>query len=172
MDTKKIAKQLAKDAKEKGICKEWHDDLKRLDNKRKMIDMYIRGIDFCLSNEFPSNDYIRDNFKGHMEDQGVFLDDRIDLTNFRRCVALGKTSGNVLVTDYGVCEVFAKHQSKLIINAKGHAFVEIDMFDDSNVTVIASDSARVHVNKYGGHLTTTENGCSRIKTTVKNKKTY
>lgn len=172
MDAKKIAKQLAKDAKAKGICKEWHDDLKRLDNKRKMIDMYIRGIDFCLSNEFPSNDYIRENFKGHMEDQGVFLDDHIDLTNFRRCIALGKTKGRVLVTSYGVCEVFAKHQSALDIVVVDNAFVEVDMFDDSVVSVTSSGGAKVHINRYGGTLSTEQQDDSVIKVEEKGRKTY
>lgn len=167
-----IAKELAKQAKRNGICDDWHKELKSLTDKRSMIDMYIRGIDFCLSNDYPSNDYIRANFKGTMEEKGVFLDDNINLVNFRYCVALGTTQGEVRVTDYKVCEVFAKHQSVLHIIAEDNAFVEIDMFDNSVVSVTGSGKAKVHINHYGGTLTFDQREESAIKVAKKNKKTY
>lgn len=167
-----IAKELAKQAKSKGICDDWHKQLKSLTDKRAMVDMYIRGIDFCLSNEFPNNEYIRDNFKGIMEEKGVFLDDDVSLVNFRRCVALGKTKGNVKATCYKVCEVFAKHESNLNIIVEDNAFVEIDMFDNSVVSVTSSGKAKVHINHYGGTLTFDEREESIIKVVEKNKKTY
>ena len=167
-----VAKELAKQAKSKGICEDWHKQLKALTDKRAMVDMYIRGIDFCLSNEFPNNEYIRDNFKGVMEEKGVFLDDNIALVNFRRCIALGKTQGEIKITGYKVCEVFAKHESNLNIIVEDNAFVEIDMFDNSVVSVTSSAKAKVHINRYGGALTFDERDESIIKAIVKNKKTY
>lgn len=167
-----IAKELAKQAKRKGICEEWHKQLKALTDKRAMVDMYIRGIDFCLSNDYPDNDYIRANFKGIMEEKGVFLDDNISLVNFRYCVALGKTKGSVKASCYKVCEVFAKHESNLNILVEDNAFVEIDMFDNSVVSVKSSGKAKVHINHYGGTLTFDEQGESIIKVVEKNKKTY
>lgn len=168
-----VAKELAKQAKSKGICEDWHKELKSMTDKRAMIDMYIRGIDFCLSNDYPANDYIRDNFKGVMEEKGVFLDDNITLVNFRRCVALGKTKGSIKITQYKVCEVFAKHQSQLDIIAEDNAFIEIDMFDDSIVSITSKGNAKVHINHYGGTLTfVDEREESIIKVVEKNKKTY
>ena len=167
-----VAKELARQAKKAGICEEWHSQLKQLTDKEAMIDMYIRGIDFCLSNDYPSNDYIRDNFKGVMESKGIFLDDEITLGNPRRCVALGRTSGSVVVGGYGVCEVFAKHDSVLVVSASGNAFVEVDMFDSSEVSVHTTEHAKVHINRYGGRLTTDQRGDSVIKVVEKDKKTY
>lgn len=168
----KVARELAKQAKVKGICEEWHKQLKDLTDKHDMVDMYIRGIDFCLSNEFPGNEYIRKNFKGIMEEQGVFLDDNITLVNFRRCVALGTTKGSIKTTLYKVCEVFAKHESRLNVIAEDNAFVEIDMFDNSVVSVVSSGKAKVYINHYGGNITINEQGESTIKIVEKNKKTY
>lgn len=167
-----VAKELAKQAKLKGICEEWHEELKGLTDKRAMIDMYIRGLDFCLSNEFPDNQYIRENFKGVMEDKGVFLDDNVSLVNFRRCIALGKTQGEIKITGYKVCEVFAKHESNLNIIIEDNAFVEIDMFDNSVVSVISLGKSKVHINHYGGTLTFDEREESIIKVVEKKKKTY
>lgn len=167
-----IAKELAKQAKSKGICEDWHKQLKALTDKRAMVDMYIRGIDFCLSNDYPSNDYIKANFRGVMEEKGVFLDDNVSLVNFRRCVALGNTKGSVKATCYKVCEVFAKHESNLNIIVDDNAFVEIDMFDNSVVSVTSSGKAKVHINRYGGTLVIDEREESIIKVVEKNKKTY
>lgn len=166
------AKELAKMAKKKGICDEWYKELKRLNNKPAMVDMYLRGIDFCLANDYPDNDYIRANFKGVMEDQGVFLDDKISLTNYRKCVALGNTHGEVRVSQYKVCEVFVKHNANLTVTAEDNAFVEIDMFDDSNLSVIATGNAKIHINRYGGALTVKEEDSGTVKVVEKDSKTY
>lgn len=167
-----IAKELARQAKKAGICEEWYGQLKLLTDKGAMIDMYIRGIDFCLSNDYPSNDYIREHFKGAMEKKGVYLDDEVMLSNPRRCVALGRTVGSVVVGGYGVCEVFVKHDSVLVISASDNAFVEIDMFDNSEVSVHTTERAKVHINRYGGRLTTDQRGDSVIKVVEKDRKTY
>lgn len=167
-----IAKELARQAKKAGICEEWHGQLKLLTDKDAMIDMYIKGIDFCLSNDYPNNDYIREHFKGAMEKKGVYLDDEIMLNNPRRCVALGDTSGSISVGGYSVCEVFAKHHARLCIIASGNAFVEVDAFDDSLLSVIASDEAKVHINRYGGAIDVEKNGNGIVKIVQKNPKTY
>jgi hypothetical protein len=150
----KLSKELAKQAKKFKICREWYDELKSLDNKKAMVAMYVKGIDFCLSNDYPSNEFIRANFKGVMEEYGVFLDDDVALTNVERCVALGKVKGCVEINGFNVCEVFAKHNSELTVVAKGNAFVMIDMFDDAVISVCAEDRSRVCVNRYGGTLMT------------------
>lgn len=169
-----IAKELAKEAKKKGICKEWHGELKKLgDNKRAMLQMYIKGIDFCLMNDFPSNDYIRANFKGVMEDFGVFLDDpNLNITNFPKCVALGKTSGMVAITGFNVCEVFAKHHSSISIEAEDNAFIVVDVFDDAVLTVHARGRAKVCVNRYGGVVNAKSEDGAMVKVVEKHQKTY
>lgn len=167
-----VAKELAKQAKKNGICEEWYKELRKLTDKRAMVDMYIRGIDFCLSNDYPTNDYIREHFKGVMEEKGIFLDDSVNLVNFRYCVALGKTKATIKVTGYKACEVFAKHQSEVNVVAEGDAFVEIDMFDDSTLCVTSAGKAKVHINRYGGTLRFEQNDDSVIKVVEKDKKTY
>lgn len=167
-----LSRKLAKQAKAKGICQEWHDQLRELDNKDAMIDMYLRGIDFCLANDYPNNDFIRANFKGFMEHKGVFLDDNINVENKPKCVCLGATCGCVAVKDFEVCEIFVKHQSKITVEAKDNAFVVIDIFDDAIVDIHAHDRAKVCVNHYGGTITQNATGNSVVKIREKNKKTY
>lgn len=169
-----LAKELAKRAKKNGICKPWYEELKSLQDKKAMIEMYLKGIDFCLANDYPGNDFIRKHFKGEMEQFGVFLDDEINIGNPRKCVCLGNTSGRIDIDGFNVCEIFAKHNARLDIYAKGNAFVIIDVFDNSEVNVHASDRAKVCVNRYIGNNIVMKGEADEafVKIRDKQKKTY
>jgi hypothetical protein len=171
---KKIALELAKQAKIKGICQEWYKDLKSVKDIGKLIEMYLKGIDFCLSNEFPSNEFIRENFEGKMEDYGIYLDKQISATNERKIVALGSCIGRIEVNEYAVSELFIKHNSDLILSATGNSFVMVDIFDNAKLKVFALDDAKVCINRYGGtvEITSVSEGKSVVKVIEKNQKTY
>ena len=147
-----VTKHLAKAARANGICTPWLNELKTTNDKDALVDMYVRGLDFCLAYDYPSNDFIREHFKGVMEKHGVFLDDAIDLQNQCKCIALGETTGRVVADGYSVVEVWAKHQSSLNIVARDNAFVMVDVYDDAVVNVYASDRAKVCVNRHGGKV--------------------
>lgn len=169
----KVGKELAKQAKKFKICQEWHTELKGLDDKKTMIQMYLKGIDFCLSNDYPSNEYIRANFKGIMEQFGVFLDDSIELVNTTKCVALGVTKGRIEINNFGASEIFVKHTSELTIIAKGDAFVMVDIFDNAVIHVQAHDRAKVCINRYGNAVVDhMQSDCGMVKIIEKLKKTY
>ena len=70
--------------------------------------MYLEGIDFCLSNEYPNNEFIRQHFVGTCEAYGVFLDQAITAGNFRHVVALGRCEGTATYDGWNVGQVFAK----------------------------------------------------------------
>jgi hypothetical protein len=169
----KLSKELAKKAKQFNICQEWHDELKTLEDKRAIVRMYLKGIDFCLANNYPSNDYIRENFKGEMEKFGVFLDDSIDLVNVSKCVSLGHTKGRIETNDFGCSEIFVKHSSELTIIAKGDSFVMVDLFDDAVIHVQVHDRAKVCVNRYGNsQVDHMQFDFGMVKIIEKLKKTY
>ena len=168
----KLSKELAKRAKAKGICAPWHAQLLKLEDVDDMLEMYLKGIDFCLVNDYPSNDFIRANFKGSMERKGIFLDDTINVTNMPKVVCLGTTTGRIESNGYEVCEVFAKHDAALNVVVKDNAFVMIDVFDDAVVNVHASDRAKVCVNHYGGDIKHIATDDAVVKIREKNKKTY
>jgi len=69
-----VNKRLARDAKKKGICEEWYGRLIDTKGKDELIKMYLEGIDFCLSNEYPSNEFIRQHFVGTCEAYGVWAE--------------------------------------------------------------------------------------------------
>ena len=170
----KVNKQLARDAKKKGICEEWYERLVKTKDKELLIKMYLEGIDFCLSNEYPNNEFIRKHFVGSCEAFGVFLDHVIKAINFRHVVALGHCEGTATYDGWNVGQVFIKHQSRLKILATGNSFVMVDVFDETTVEVEARDNAKVCVNLYDGNLTATgdNEGYAIIKVIRKTTKTY
>lgn len=170
----KLNKELAHAAKKKGICEDWFKDLLNTEDKGKLIQMYLKGIDFCLSNEYPSLSFIRENFVGAMEPFGVFLDEEIKAENSRHVVVLGNCNGTANYSGFEVGQVFAKHNAKLTVTAKDSSFVMIDVFDNAEVEVVASDNAKICVNHYGGRVTSqsSEHGNSVIKIIRKHSKTY
>jgi hypothetical protein len=171
----KLNKELALEAKKHNICEDWFNDLLHTEGKERLIEMYLDGIDFCLSNEYPSLSFIKQNFVGVMEKYGIFLDGNINSLNFRHVVALGSCEGIAEYTGFEVGQVFVKHESKLTIKASGNAFVMVDMFDQSEVEIVASENAKVCVNHYGGELSTitdSEPGNAIIKVIRKHSKTY
>ena len=159
-------------AKKHGICEDWYLQLKNEKDVDSMLEMAIKGIDFCLSNDFPSNDFIRKNFKGKMEHYGIHLDEVLNLVSEKKVVALGACTGIIEVKDYDVCEVFVKHNSKVKIMANENAFVMVDLFDGAEIEVYSDDNATVCINRYGGTIIDKSQGESRIKIIEKNKKTY
>lgn len=169
-----VAKALARQAKSKGICKEWHRELKSLTDKREMVAMYVRGIDFCISNDFPSHEYMAKNFKGVMEDFGVFLDDEIRLSNAKTCISHGSTSGILEYSGYGVGEVILKDSSNITIKASGNSFVMIDLFDSPVLNMEVSENAKVCINQYVGdsRVSISRSGAAIVKINKKNSKTY
>lgn len=167
-----LSKKLATLAQKKGICKEWHDELARMKDKDAMCEMYLHGIDFCLSNNYPDNDFLKIHFKGVMERHGIFLDENVKVVNKPKCVCLGACSGRVEVDGFNVSEVFVKHESEISIVARDNSFVMVDVFDDTTVLVQAYDRAKVCINRYGGMIHHCAVGDATIKIREKNKKTY
>ncbi len=170
-----LSKTLAKDAKKKGICKEWHTALKSQTDREAMVEMYLRGIDFCLKNDFPTNDFIQAHFGDIAPRMGVFVNSQITVENKPKCVCLGATFGKVTTNGFNVCEIFAKHDAEINVIAADNAFVMIDVFDNAVVNIHAHDRAKVCVNKYGdgGRVNiVVEEVAAHVKIRVKNSKTY
>ena len=169
----KVAKQLAKQAKQLNICQEWHDELKTLTDKQKMAEMYLRGIDFCLANDFPSNDYIKANFSDVINDFGIYLDSKFETNNPDKCVLLGNANGVVNVDGFAVSEIYAKHDSTLTLNVGDNAFVMVDIFDTAGVYVTVTGNAKVCINLYGNAEVWKEiHDFGVVKVINKHKKTY
>jgi hypothetical protein len=170
----KLNKELAAEAKAKGICEEWHDRLQQTEDKHSLVKMFLDGIDFCISEDYPSPKFFK-LFDGIRQQYGIFRDESIQMENSKYVVAFGQCEGKAKYTAYTVGQVFVRHESKLTVTASGHSFVVVDIFDNAEIKVEASDNAKICVNQYGGNaicITDAESGNAVIKVIHKKSKTY
>ena len=173
MDFKSLRNNLAEMAKNNEICNEWYQQLKTAPDMDAILEMYIKGIDFCFSNEFPSNAFIRRYFKGKMEHKHIYLDETVFLENTRDVICLGDTRINFLANQYAVSQIYIKDNCKGKIVVKDFAFVTIDLFDNSEIEIEASGESKVVVNVYkGAKVNVKELDKTYTKVSYKQTKTY
>ena len=148
---KKSAKWLAGSAKKNGICQEWFDRLAGCNDDQidKMMIMYVKGIDFCMENNWPDLETVRKHFKGRMEHHGVHCDEECTISNERFTVLLGHCRTAISFDQYSVGEIYVRHDSKAEIEVFDHSFVRLDVYDQSEVKIVATGNAKISIKNHG-----------------------
>ena len=52
-----LVQQLKQDGIAKGLCLPWQNKLRDGVSVKRLVDLYVRGIDFCIKNDYPTLDY-------------------------------------------------------------------------------------------------------------------
>jgi hypothetical protein len=149
MLNKNTIEQLKEAGIAKGMCASGHDNLKENLNIGQLSELYVKSIDFCISNDYPNLNFFRTNFKGLCEPYGIFIDDDVKSRNAQVTVLNGDCRGFLEYDKYAVTRIFVRHTSKISVNASEHSIVTIDAFDTSKLVVATSGDAGVSVNLYG-----------------------
>lgn len=153
MKDKELNKILRDRARELGLCDKWYKEWKGSSSKQELIEKFLRGIDFCIKNDYPKKEFIKAYFpNGLLRENGVFVDDKISGTNLHRTVLLGETCGELKYDGYEVGKVYVRHQSVVKIVACDRARVFVECYDDTKVDAVATDNARIFVYHHGGDL--------------------
>lgn len=137
-----------------GLCEEWQDAWGN-PTKEELVDKFIQGYDFCLINDYPSNDFIKNHFGEIAEKKGIYVDKKnIDLENPSIVILQGECNGTIKVDEFNVCEVYVRHNSSvnILIEEYGIAFVRV--YDNAEVTISNNGYKRSFVYKYGGSVDT------------------
>lgn len=165
-----LNQQLKTDGIAKGLCEEWQHKLDTHRSIEDLVRLFVKGIDFCVSKDYPTLDFMRTHFKGVCEPYGIFIDDEVQgIRNMPDVVLNGTSRVAVEYDGYSVGRVVVRHASRAIVNAAGHANVTIDAFDDSHVTVAtAGYEARVVVNRYGNADVDCLDAGTEVRTKLKN----
>lgn len=172
-----LVEQIKSDGISKGLCLAWQRKLKRDLSVEELAKLYIEGIDFCISNDYPTLDFIREHFKGYCEPYGVFIDDELpQLTNAKAIVLNGHCKAMLEYDGYSVSRLYVRHESECAVIVSDNAILSIDVFDKAtlHLSVIGS-SANVNVNVYGGKAKVESIGItskSNVKINYKSKTTY
>lgn len=144
----KLNEELRSEAVKKGLCAQWQADWADNKTPQELIEMYKRGIDFGIANQYPSNEYIKANFDRELLNRNlVFVDEDIDLTDAPSGVYIlnGECSGTIRVAPWSVATLYLRHYSNVQIEAGDFARVFIRLYDDSDATASAAESTVVKV---------------------------
>jgi hypothetical protein len=170
----KINEYILKKAIQSGICEPGAEIIAGIQTVDELLAYYRKGIDFCLSNNFPSNeDLLRLAGVDVLDKYGIWVDGGVNSINPDFSVALGRCTGLITINNYIVSHLFIKHQSTIAVNVSDNAFVVIDCFDDAAVSVTALENSKVLLNIYGNakvNHTTQRNAI--VKIVHKNKASY
>lgn len=168
MNLEQLKKELATEAKAKGICSEWYNFILSAPSKERLITLFIKGLDFCIYNDFPAA-HLRAEFAGIRQHYGIFVNDRINVKSSRNIIAFGTSEGKADFTNFDVAQIWARDDTRITVRVRNNAFVCIDIADRAEIEIIASDAARVSVFLHGGTYTSKPTGNAKIKVIDKRK---
>lgn len=146
-----LVEQLRKDGTEKGLCLLWQRKLRGNLDTEALVKLYIKGIDFCICEDYPTLDFLRAHFKGNSEPFGVYIDeDMPTLINKPDLVLNGACRGMLEYDRYSVSRLYVRHTSEIAVNVSDHAILTIDVFDYSKLHLsVVGDDASIILNVYG-----------------------
>jgi len=139
----------------------------------ELLEMYVspKGIEFCLANNFPSNEDLVRLGGDTLNARGIYIDQSVKLADRPFLVLLGKSHATIRNSGYSVNQLFVKHGSSAWLTAADQSFTLIDCFDQSELHISTEGNARVSVNVYGKAKVVTS-GTGAVKIVHKLKDTY
>lgn len=162
----KIGKEIALEAKKKGLCKDWFMKMCAQNYIEPLCKMYFDGSDWAMENDFPSLEILR-RFKGNSEQFGLFTDYSGTIENSRRTAFFGKSKVEIIAKNYDVQEIYVRHNSHAKIYASDNAFVVVNVVDDAMLEVVCDGKAKVNVYCYGKVQNITTGGTGHVKVELK-----
>lgn len=143
-----LSETLKQQAISLGLCAKWTSEWADDSDQQTLIDKYVRGIDFSLAYNWPSNDFIKANFDRDLLHRNlVFVDEDIDLSDAPSGVYVlnGECSGTIRIADWSVATLYLRHDSNVRIEAGDFARIFIRLYDNSDATVSAAENAIIKV---------------------------
>lgn len=148
-----IQEQLKREAIGLGLCQQWQGEWGKPD-LRELCRKFIRGIDFCIKNDFPKVSEIRSLFNADdlsiIENEGIYINDG-ESRGCRHIVAMDKAIVDVYVPDYEICDIYVRHQATVRLHLASHSYAYVTLLDNCQVYVVyKSPSAQLKASYYGG----------------------
>ncbi|WP_278702029.1 hypothetical protein [Butyricimonas virosa] len=151
-------------------CADGMAQLAAAGDREEMLQCYWDRIDFCLAKNFPTKECLKEHFGGMLHKRGIYIDERVVIEG-GDVVLLGACEAECCLERYVVSRLYVKHDSRVVIRARDHAFVMVDALDDAVVEVHCEGEAKVVVNLYA-RATAVADGDGYAKVVHKNKETY
>jgi len=147
----KVNKELRNKAVSLGLCDTWQKKWVKDKTPQQLIDMYKKGIDFCLESNYPDNKFIKENFtKDILSKNNMFVDEDFYVLNPENdCVILGESQGKLIFDGYAVRDIYINGNADVEIEASDFAKIFVNVYDDAQVVVTQKKNSAIHVYKHG-----------------------
>lgn len=147
-----VQKELKKEAIRLGLCNEWQNEWGK-PTRQELIDKYVKGIDFCIKHNYPSNEYIVENFtQQELNDNGIFVNERFEVVNPKRLICNGDCNGVCRISSYISKDMYIRGNSIVVIYLEENSRAFIRIYDNCTVKVVAAKNAIAFVYHYGGDV--------------------
>lgn len=143
-----LSETLKQQARSLGLCDEWFGEWAENSSQQELIDKYVKGIDFAIKHQYPSNDFIKENFDHELLNKNlIFVDEFINEENAPSGIYIinGECSGSIRVSPWAVATIYVRHTSSINIVASDFAKVFVRLYDNAEVETSTSDGAVVKV---------------------------
>ena len=161
---KNIGKQLKSQAESLGACEKGLNGLEKL-NEHELINRYIHFIDFAIDVNWPSNEFIKENFdKSLLEHNNIYVDAEFERRNARQVVVVqGESKGQLLFDGYTTSDVYVRHDSEVTIDCSRLSKIFISVYDNAKIHVTQRDGASVYVYLHGENCSVESDGDVMIR---------
>lgn len=156
---KNIGKQLKSQAESLGACEKGLNGLDRL-NEQELINRYVHFIDFVIENDWPSNNFIKENFdKSLLEHNNIYVDAEFERRNVRQVVVIqGESKGVLLFDGVTTSDVYIRHNSEVTIDCSRLSKIFISVYDNAKVNITQRGGAAVYVYLHGENCSIESDG--------------
>lgn len=168
-----LIEKLKQDGEVKGLCRLWRGKLQPGMSIESLVELFIKGIDFCISEDYPTLDFMKAHFKDKCEPYGVYIDDTVSCSNAPDIVLNGASSAHLKYTDYSVSRLYIRHSSKAWITVQDNAILTVDAFDNTKLIINSiGDKIHILVNLYGNAQIDHIKDSNNIHIRKMNRETY
>lgn len=135
-----------------GLCAQWTADWRDGTSKDEMVEKFVRGIDFCISNNWPSTKDMKRYFGDVIHRHGVYVDENVGCHNSPMVILNGECVAQAEYDMASTGEIYARHESSLRLRVAGLARVFVSLYDNAELRVECEAPAKCFVYQYGGKI--------------------
>lgn len=140
----KLSDKLKQEAIGRGLCLQWQSEWKDDTSREGLIEKFLTGIDFCIANDWPDKELAKKRFGDIIHEHGIYVDEEVHLEQVNGMVVLlGHCTGSISSDWFSVSDIYILHDSEVTVTASDEAKVYVNKDDAATVTCEKRDRAEI-----------------------------
>lgn len=139
---------LKSQARSLGLCDEWYYQWDTTCTQQDLIDKYIKGLDFAIKHDYPSTQFIVENFdRGLLHKNHIYCDEDINIYGGGNgfYVINGDCAGAIHLHTCAAATIFVRHNSRLKIKATRLSRVIVKLYNNAEVETESDAGSTIKV---------------------------